>query len=92
MSHLIANRDKLKARLGRLQGQLAAVERLLDADRPCGEVLNLVASIRGAVNGLTAELMEDHIRSHVSDPETEDDTARAKGATELIAAVRSYLK
>jgi DNA-binding FrmR family transcriptional regulator len=52
----------------------------------------LVASMRGAINGLTAELMEDHIRHHVVDPEHDADADRAKGAAELIEVVRTYLK
>src|SRR5690606_36205779 len=92
MPHLTTNQNKLKARLNRLQGQLAAVDRALDAGKPCGDILNLVASIRGAINGLTAELMEDHIRAHLSDPATDKDAGRAKGAADLIDAVRSYLK
>jgi DNA-binding FrmR family transcriptional regulator len=52
----------------------------------------LVASVRGAVNGLTAELLEDHIRHHVVDPAHEKDSERAKGAADLIDVVRTYLK
>jgi DNA-binding FrmR family transcriptional regulator len=52
----------------------------------------LVASLRGAINGLTAELMEDHIRHHVVDPAHEKNPARAQGAAELIEVVRTYLK
>jgi DNA-binding FrmR family transcriptional regulator len=48
--------------------------------------------MRGAINGLTAELMEDHIRHHVVDPAREPDPERAKGAAELIEVVRTYLK
>jgi len=92
MSHLIHNKTKLIARVKRLQGQLEAVQRSLEADAPCGETLNLVASIRGAVNGLTLELIEDHIREHVSNPETDTDPERAKGASDLIGVVRTYLK
>jgi len=91
MAHLIKQKSKLLARIRRLKGQLEAIERSLEAEAPCGEVLNLVASVRGAVNGLTAELIEDHIREHVADPE-KDDAARAQGAAELIEVVRTYLK
>jgi DNA-binding FrmR family transcriptional regulator len=52
----------------------------------------LVASMRGAINGLTAELMEDHIRYHVADPDHDPDADRARGAAELIDVVRTYLK
>ena len=51
-----------------------------------------VASLRGAVHGLSAEVREDHIRNHVVNPDTDRDPERAKGAAELIEAVRTYLK
>lgn len=92
MSHTSKHKDKLLARVRRLKGQVEAVERSLEAEVPCGEVLNLVASIRGAVTGLTGELIEDHIREHVSNPDTDPDRDRAQGAAELIDVVRTYLK
>jgi DNA-binding FrmR family transcriptional regulator len=55
----------------------------------CAEVLRLIASVRGAVNGLMAEVMEDHIREHVNAASPE---ARAKGAEELTEIVKAYLK
>jgi DNA-binding FrmR family transcriptional regulator len=91
MTHVIKDKAKLLARVRRLKGQMEAVERALEQDRPCGEVLNLVASIRGATAGLIAEMIEDHIRAHVAAPDvTEKD--RDRGATELIDVIRKYLK
>jgi DNA-binding FrmR family transcriptional regulator len=92
MAHLSKDPAKLVARIRRLQGQLDAVARALETDTPCGEVLQLVASIRGAVNGLTVELIEDHVRHHVVDPDAEEDPDRAKGADDLLAVLRTYLK
>lgn len=92
MSHTIAHKTKLLARVRRIRGQVDAVERALTAELGCADVLMLVASMRGAINGLTAELMEDHIRHHVVDPAHEKDAERAKGAADLIEVVRSYLK
>ena len=92
MSHIARNKTKLLARVRRLKGQIEAIERAMETDAPCAEVLNLVASIRGAVTGLTAELIEDHIREHVSNPDKDDDPARAKGAGELIDVIRMYMK
>ncbi len=92
MSHTTKNKAKLIARVRRLKGQIEAIERSLEAEAPCGEVLNLVASVRGAVGGLTLELIEDHIREHVSNPDKDEDAARAQGAAELIEVVRTYLK
>jgi DNA-binding FrmR family transcriptional regulator len=92
MSHTVREKTKLLARVRRLKGQIEAVERALEAEAPCGEVLNLVASIRGAVSGLTAELIEDHVREHLADPEKDSDPERARSAAELIDAIRTYLK
>jgi DNA-binding FrmR family transcriptional regulator len=92
MSHTIKEKSKLLARVRRIKGQMEAIERALEVELGCADVLMLVASVRGAVNGLTVELMEDHIRNHVVDPAHEPDPERAKGAAELIEVVRTYLK
>lgn len=92
MSHTTKQKPKLLGRIRRLKGQMEAVERALEAEAPCGEILNLVASVRGAVNGLMVELIEDHIRQHVVDPDKEADSDRGQGAAELIGVVRTYLK
>jgi len=89
MGHTIKQKAKLQSRVRRLKGQLEAVERALEAERPCAEVLNLVASIRGAITGLTAELIEDHIREHVIAADTR---TRSVGAEELIDVIRTYFK
>ena len=92
MAHAIKSKSKLLGRVRRIRGQVEAVERALDNEIGCTDVLMLVASVRGAINGLTAELMEDHIRNHVVDPAHEPDADRARGAAELIDVVRTYLK
>ncbi len=92
MSHTIREKPKLLNRVRRLRGQVEAIERALEAEAECAEVMNLVVSIRGAANGLLAELMEDHIRNHVSDPAKDKDRDRAKGSEMLIDVVRAYLK
>ena len=73
----------------RIRGQIEAVERALESESECAEVLRLIASVRGAVNGLIAEVIEDHIREHVNAASAD---ARAKGAEELTEIVKAYLK
>ena len=51
MPHTHRDRDKLKSRLKRIRGQLDAVERSLDREDNCGQVLQQIAAIRGAVAG-----------------------------------------
>ena len=92
MAHTIKEKTKLLARVRRIKGQVEAVERALEAEFGCGDVLQLVASVRGAVNGLTVELIEDHIVHHVVDPHRDPDAERARAASELIDVIRTYLK
>jgi DNA-binding FrmR family transcriptional regulator len=90
MSHTLRKKTKLLARVRRIKGQLEGIERALDADLACGEVLRQLASARGALNGLTAELMEDHLLEHVVDAESAK--ARRLGGEEMAEVIRAYLK
>jgi DNA-binding FrmR family transcriptional regulator len=92
VSHTIRGKDKLLNRVRRLGGQVQAIERALEAEVDCNEVMQLVVSVRGAANGLMAELMEDHIRMHVADPNRDRDRNRAKGTEQLIEVLHAYLK
>ena len=90
MSH-ISDTPGLVARVRRISGQLAAVERGLDDGANCAAVLQQVAAIRGAVNGLMEEILEAHLREHVAAPGL-DAESRRKGSDEVIAAIRRYAK
>jgi DNA-binding FrmR family transcriptional regulator len=92
VSHTIREKTKLLNRVRRIRGQIEAVERALDHEIGCADVLQLIAGARGAINGLMAEVMEDHVRAHLIDPAREPDPERAHAAEELIDVVRSYLK
>jgi FrmR/RcnR family transcriptional regulator, repressor of frmRAB operon len=85
-------KTKLLNRVRRMRGQVEAVERALEREIGCSGVLQLIAGVRGAINGLMAEVLEDHIRMQVVDPLREPDPERANAAEELIDVVHSYLK
>lgn len=91
MGHTIKEKKKLLARVRRLRGQVEALERAVDEEKACADVLHLVVAARGAMNSLMAEVIEDHIRMHVVDPDRERGS-RAKGAEDLIEIVQAYLK
>ena len=91
MSHTIKNKSKLIGRVRRIKGQIEAVERALEAEVGCANVLQVITSVRGAVNGLMAEVIEDHIRCHVTAPSV-GAKQRAEAADDLIEVVHSYLK
>lgn len=92
MSHTIKDKAKLLNRVRRLRGQVEAIERALEAEEGCEQVMQLVVSVRGAANGLMAEVLEDHVRMHVSDPARDRNRDRARGAEQLIEIIHSYLK
>jgi DNA-binding FrmR family transcriptional regulator len=92
MSHTVRQKSKLLGRVRRIRGQVEALERALEAEQGCAEVLHQIAAVRGAINGLMAEVIEDHVRTHIASPEIASHAERRNGADELIDVVRSYLK
>ena len=92
MSHTVREKTKLLNRVRRIRGQIEAVERALEQESGCADVLQLIAGVRGAVSGLMAEVMEDHIRAHVIEPGAGLHSEQAHAAEELIDVVRAYLK
>jgi DNA-binding FrmR family transcriptional regulator len=84
-------KQKLLFRIKRIRGQFAAVERALTAGDECADILMLLAAIRGGVNGLMAEILEDHIRLHMMNPDHEMESPEELGE-DLIGLVRAYLK
>ncbi len=91
MAHLTADSSELLARVKRIAGQVAAIERSLASEASCAEVLQLVAAVRGAVNGLMDEIIVEHLGEHVAKPGLSD-AARATGAAELMTVIRRYAK
>jgi DNA-binding FrmR family transcriptional regulator len=91
MAHLKTNRNNLLARVRRIAGQVAAIERELSEEVSCSEVLQLVAGARGAINGLMEEIIVEHLHAHVSREGLKADE-RAAGAEELMAVIRRYSK
>jgi DNA-binding FrmR family transcriptional regulator len=85
-------REKLKLlqRVRRLRGQLEAVERAITADEDCGDQLMLLAAVRGGINSLMGEVLEDHIRFHLTSGSKEQIAPEL--AEDLIDLVRAYLK
>ncbi|MGA7886663.1 MAG: metal/formaldehyde-sensitive transcriptional repressor [Acidobacteriaceae bacterium] len=83
--------QKLIARVRRIRGQVDAIERSLTEKEHCADVLMLLANVRGGINSLMAEVMEDHIRLHMLSPEKRG-TDVTELAEDLIDLVRAYLK
>ena len=92
MSHTIRDQRKLLARVRRLRGQVDGIERAIESEAACEEVMHLIAGARGAMAGLMAEVVEDHVRSHLVDAERHPGALNKDAAEQLLDVVRTYLK
>ncbi len=92
MAHIIRDKQKLLNRVSRIRGQVESIGRALEQEQDCGEILNIIAACRGAIDGLMGEVIEGHIRLHLADPDYRPTSKEAKGAQELIDAIKTYLK
>ena len=91
MPHTAHEKKRVLTRLRRIRGQTEALERALEGGADCGAVLQQIAAIRGAVNGLMSEVMEAHIREEFGQPVGTDAQRQAR-IEEMTGLVRSYLK
>ena len=92
MTHTVENKQKLLNRVRRLRGQIDALERALDADAGCSEVMRLLTVARGATNGIMAEVVEDHILKHMTGSGQKRTRAEQDAAEELLNVLRTYIK
>jgi DNA-binding FrmR family transcriptional regulator len=88
MSHTSREKLDLLNRTKKVVGQLEAVERALNDDAPCADVLQRLAAVRGSINSLMGELMEDHIRNHMP----RNTKSAEEAADDVIEIIRTYLK
>jgi len=92
MSHTIKAKKKLLARVGRIRGQVEAIERALANEAECERIMHMIAGVRGSVAGLMAEVVEDHIRTHLAGSEKNADELNGDAADQLIDVVHTYLR
>lgn len=92
MNHVAREKVKLLNRVKRLRGQIEAIERAVEADDECANVLQQATACRGALDGFIAEVIEDHIREHMIDPDVRRDSPQLAAAEALIEIVHQYLK
>lgn len=92
MTHTIREKQKLLARARRIRGQVEAIERALESEAGCEQVMHLLAAARGAMAGLMAEVVEEHVRTHLVDADSFPGALNVEAADRLLDVVRTYLK
>lgn len=78
------SKEQLLARLARIRGQVGGVERMVEEDRYCIDVLTQISAIQAALDKVALGLLDGHARTCVLGAEPEDQEERT---AELMAAV-----
>jgi FrmR/RcnR family transcriptional regulator, repressor of frmRAB operon len=88
--HTVRDKQKLLNRIRRIRGQVEAVERTLEGEADCSDVIHRLTAARGAMSSLLVEVLEDHVREHVIGRTASD--ARLEAADELIEILHTYFR
>jgi DNA-binding FrmR family transcriptional regulator len=91
MAHTIRDKQKLLNRVARLKGQMEAVDKALNEEQECTQILHILSACRGGLDSLMAEVIEGHILLHIADPAKRPTSEQSKAAQELIDVIKSYL-
>lgn len=85
-----ATKDQLNDRLARIEGQVRGVQRMVEEDRYCIDVLTQISAIQAALDKVALGLLDDHARTCVIG--AEDEKLRADRTGELMAAVGRLMR
>lgn len=91
MAHTIREKKPLLTRVRRIKGQVEALEKALEKGNECAAILQQIAAIRGAANGLMAEVLDGHLREHLG-PDAGSAEERERDMEQVLRVLRSYLK
>jgi DNA-binding FrmR family transcriptional regulator len=88
-----ANKEALIKRLHRIEGQVRGIERMVEGDRYCIDILTQVGAVSTALESLAFEILDDHVTHCVSDAVASGNKKEATAKTaELLAAVQRFAK
>ena len=88
-----ADKDALVKRLHRIEGQVRGIEKMVEDDRYCIDILTQISAVNTALESLAYKLLEDHVRHCVAGALTSGDEADALEKTEeLLAAVQRFAR
>ena len=92
MAHTTEEKQKLLARVHRVQGQLESIRSAIEEEKDCSLVLQQIAACRGAINSLLVEIIDGEIRFHVLSKNSKVDSIEARAAENLVEILHRYIK
>lgn len=84
-----ATKDQLHKRLRRIEGQVRGIQRMVDEDRPCPEILVQIAAIEAAMDKVALGLLDGHVKHCVAHA---DEGERAGMTDELMEAMARFMR
>ena len=87
------DKNVLRRRLHRIEGQVRGIEKMVDEDRYCIDILTQIGAVRTALEQVGAKLLDDHVTSCVAHAiASGDERAANEKTTELLEAVQRFVK
>jgi DNA-binding FrmR family transcriptional regulator len=89
----VQDKDALIRRLHRIEGQVRGIERMVEEERYCIDVLTQIAAVKTALESLAFQILDDHVNHCVADAlASGDESAAAEKSQELLAAVHRFAR
>jgi DNA-binding FrmR family transcriptional regulator len=87
------DKDALVKRLHRIEGQVRGIERMVEDDRYCIDILTQVAAVNTALESLAFKVLDDHVNHCVTDALASGDPEEAAAKSkELMEAVQRFAR
>jgi DNA-binding FrmR family transcriptional regulator len=88
---LQSTRESIRRRSNRIAGQVAGIQRMIEDDRYCVEILNQISAVRSALDSLGVELLTSHLQTCVLGQDAKHPKAKPMQPTELVNELNHVL-
>ena len=86
-------KQQAQARLSRIEGQVRGIQRMIDEDRYCIDVLTQTRSIAAALRGVEDLIMEQHLQTCVADAmKSDNDGEKKEKVDEIMETISKFRK
>lgn len=86
------NKDALQKRLKRIEGQVKGIQKMVDEDRYCVDILVQISAIRSAINKVGTIILENHVKGCVSNSIRNDDEDVESTINEMMDIINKFTK
>ena len=88
-----ADKDALVKRLHRIEGQVRGIEKMVDEDRYCIDIITQISAVTTALEAVALKILDEHVRHCVAGAlASGDETDAATKTAELLEAVQRFTR